>query len=82
MTLWVGAHEGKFHFAKFTGHRHFGSRDIMVFICHLTLQDHMIIALYDFKFKSPSVLSHHPTTFGGHMHFGSGNIVVLVYHMI
>ena len=28
--------------AKFGGHRHSGSGDIIVFVCHLTLQDHVI----------------------------------------
>ena len=30
--------------AKFGGHRHSGSGDIMAFVCHVTLQDHMIKA--------------------------------------
>ena len=33
---------------KFGGHRHCVSGDIIVHICHMTLQDHMIKALFDF----------------------------------
>ena len=28
-----------YYIAKFGGHRHSGSRDILVFVCHMTLQD-------------------------------------------
>ena len=43
-----------YHPAKFGGYRHSGSGDIMVFVCHVTLQDHVIKALIDFMVKSPS----------------------------
>ena len=38
----------------FGGHRHSGSGDIMVFVCHVTLEDHMIKVLNDFMVGSPS----------------------------
>ena len=43
------------HLAKFDGHSHSGSVDMMVFVCHVTLQDHVIKSLYDFMMvRSPS----------------------------
>ena len=41
-----------YHRAKFSGHRHSGRGNIMVFICHVTLQDHTIKALHDFLVRS------------------------------
>ena len=38
----------------FGGHRHSGSRDIMIFVCHVSWQDHKIGALYDFMVRSPA----------------------------
>ena len=46
--------EVSYHPAKFGGHRHSGSRDIMIFVCHVTLQDHAVKTLYDFMVRSPS----------------------------
>ena len=43
-----------YHSAKCGGHRFFSSRDIMIFICHVALQDHVIRALCDFMSRSPS----------------------------
>ena len=43
-----------YHRAKFDGHRHSGNKDIMIFACHVTWQDHVIRALYDFLVRSPS----------------------------
>ena len=37
-----------YHPSMFGGHNYSGNGDIMVFVCHLTLQDHMIKALYNF----------------------------------
>ena len=37
---------------------HSCNRDMMVFVCHVTLQDHMIKALYDFM---PVKAYHHPS---------------------
>ena len=48
-----------YHPTKLVGHRHHVSRDIMVFVCHVTLEDHVAIA----------------TLFGGHSHFGSGVMI-------
>ena len=39
---------------KFGGHRHSGSREIMIFVCHVTLEEHVIRALYDLLVRSPS----------------------------
>ena len=39
---------------KFGGHRHSGSGDVIVFVYHVILQDHLIKALCDFMVWSPS----------------------------
>ena len=39
---------------KFDDHWHSGSRDIMIFVCHVTLQDHVTGVLCDFMDRSPS----------------------------
>ena len=43
-----------YHPTKFGGHRHIGSRDIMIFACHMILQDNVIRALCGFMVMSPS----------------------------
>ena len=48
----------------------------MVFVCHMTLLDHVIKALFDFLFLEPLKISHHPTKCSGHRQCGSGNIMV------
>ena len=40
-----------FHPARFGGHRHSGSRDILVFFCHVTLPDPEIKTLNDFMVR-------------------------------
>ena len=42
------------HPTKFNGQRHCSSGDKMVFVCHVTLQDHVIKALSNFMVKSPT----------------------------
>ena len=42
---------------------------------HVTLQDHVIKALYDFMVSALS-------KFGGHRHCGTGNVTALVCHLI
>ena len=59
MTLWVGAHQLSFHPVKFGGHRFSDSGDIMIFVCHMTLQDicsesFMTLWLGDLQGKSSS----------------------------
>ena len=69
-TLWVGAlhgtsaprhvievsgdHNNKSPTARFAGHWHNSSGDIMVLICHVTLQDHMNKLLNDFLVRTPA----------------------------
>ena len=43
-----------YHSVKFGGHRHSSSRQIIIFICHLTLEDHVMRTLYDLLVRSPS----------------------------
>ena len=42
-TTWMEAPQGKSPtlVAKFGDHRHYGSGDIMVLVCHVILQDHV-----------------------------------------
>ena len=41
-----------YHPGKFGCHGHSDSGDVMVFICHLTLQDHVVKVFYHFMFRS------------------------------
>ena len=45
---------GSHHPAKFSGHRHCGSGDITVLVCHMTLHDHVVKGLCDLMGRSPS----------------------------
>ena len=42
------------HPARLGGHRHCGSGDIMVSVCHVILQDHLIKGSYDSMGRSLS----------------------------
>ena len=48
---------------KFGDHRDSGRVDIMDFLCHVTLQNHMIKGSCDFM-EEPIKISHHPHKFG------------------
>ena len=50
----IGRSKGSYHSTEFGCHRHSCNRDMMVFVYHVTLQDHMIKALYDFMIRSLS----------------------------
>ena len=71
-----------YNFAQFGSHRQSGSRDIIIFSCHVTWQAHVIRALYDFIVRSTPKISHPPNMFHGHRHCASGDILVLACHMI
>ena len=47
--------------AKFGGHKHSSSGDIMILVYHVILQDHMIKGLSDFMGK----LRYYPVKFSG-----------------
>ena len=53
----------------------------MPFVCHVTLQGHMIRASYIFIVRSLSRY-HHASTFEGHRRGDSEDIIVLVCHVI
>ena len=55
--------------------------NIMVFVCHVTLQDHVIKVLNDIMVRSPSRYATILINFVGHKHCGSKDIH-LVCHMI
>ena len=71
------------HPAKCSGHRHCGcgSGDIIVLLCKMILQKHLVKELCDFLGGSPMV-NHRPAKFGDHGHCDSGDIMVLVCHVI
>ena len=54
-----------YHSAKFGGHRHYGNGDILVLVCHITSQDHVIKASCDFMGKGPSRGGERCVDFGG-----------------
>ena len=56
--------------------------DIIVFVYHVILVDHVIKVLNDFMGKSPFKVCHHPTKYDGHRHCGSKAITVLVCDVI
>ena len=43
-----------YHPVKFGGHKHSDNGDIMVLVCHVISQDHVIKGLYDFEDRSLS----------------------------
>ena len=52
----------------------------MSFVCHMTLQDHMIKGLSDF-IEEPMKISHHAAKFGCNRHSFSKDIQVFVCDM-
>ena len=54
MTLSVVGPQGRSLLYKFGDNRQCGSGDVMVLVCHLILQDHVIEGSCDFKSKPPS----------------------------
>ena len=59
--------------AKFGSHRHCGSGELMIQVCHVISQDHVI--------KESCYFMSGPK-FGGHKHCGSENIMILICHVI
>ena len=53
---------------KFGSHKHCGSGYIMILVCHVILQDHVVMWSCDFMGRSGLKLSHYPTTFNGLRH--------------
>ena len=43
-----------YHSAKIDDHKNSGKGDIMVSVCHVTFEDHVIKALDDFMVRRPS----------------------------
>ena len=69
-----------YHSGKFGGDKHSGSGNIIVFVCHVTMQDHVsVIWLYGLELLEKS---HHPTMFGILRHCGNGGIIVSDCHVI
>ena len=60
------------HIAELSDHRHCGSGDILVLVCHFISQYHLTKESCDF------MKSHHPPKFGGHRYCGSRDLTVVV----
>ena len=69
------------HPAKFGGDSHCGSGDIMILVCYVILQDHVIKGLSLYR-QAPIKVSYHPANFVGHKHCGGGDIMILVCHVM
>ena len=66
----------------FGGLRSCGSEDIMVFVCHLTLIDHVIKRVKCLYEEELLKAAHHTAKFGRNKHCDSEDIKVLVCHVI
>ena len=51
---------------------------MIVLVCQVILQEHVINGPYDLMGMSPFMVSHHPAKFGAHGHCGSGDITFLM----
>ena len=67
---------------KFGGCRHYVIGEIMVFVHHVTLQDHVTKALNNFMVRSLWRFATFRTNFVGNWHCGSKNVIILVCHVI
>ena len=65
--------------AKFGAQKHCASVGIMILICRMISQDHVIKSLLDFIGIK---IIYYPTKFGDHSYTGSGDIMVLACHVI
>ena len=83
--MWIYGQELKkvnYHPAKFRGHRHCGSGDIIFLICHVISQDQIVKGSCDFKKQEPVKVGCHPDKFDSHRYSDNGDIMVLVCHVI
>ena len=71
---------GKLRPAKLSDHKHCGSRDIMLLVCPMTSQDHVVKGWRDFI--GETMVIHHNTKFGGLKHCGIGDIKFLFCQVI
>ena len=67
-----------YHTAKFGCHSYSGSGVIMILVCLVILQDHVIKESYCFMGGTPLMVSHHPAKFGSYSPCGSGDIMFSV----
>ena len=51
---------------------------MIVLVCQVILQEHVINGPYDLMGMSPFMVNHHPAKFGAHGHCGSGDITFLM----
>ena len=63
------------HFAKFSGHRPYGTSDAAAKIVNVTLQDHVIKGSGDFMER---IVYLHPAKIDSHKYFVNGYIIILV----
>ena len=75
--LWLHGQEPikvNYHSARFGGDRDYGNGDIMIFVCHVTFEDHMFKLSNDFMIRSASMYFTKIPIFVCHRHCGSGDI--------
>ena len=57
-----------------------GSRDIILLVCHVISQDHVIKGSFDYRLK-PMKVSYQISKFGGHSYCGSRVMMLFVCHV-
>ena len=62
--------------AKFSGHRQSSIGDVVILVCRVISQDHVLYG------QEPIEVSYHPDKFGGYRLSGSGDIMGLVCRVI
>ena len=68
----------RYHTARFGCHSYSGSGVIMILVCLVILQDHVIKESYCFMGGTTLIVSHHPAKFGSYRPCGSGDIMFSV----
>ena len=81
MALWEETHYIS-HPAKIESHRHCVNGYVMILVCHVNLQDHVVIWSCDFMGRSVTQGKSSFCHICGHKHCDSGDIMFLVCHMI
>ena len=84
-VMWLYGQESikvSYHSAKFGGQGPNGGENIVILVCHVISQYHMIKGSCDFKRYDPIKVGYHPSKFGGRRHSERGDIVVSFCHVI
>ena len=71
-----------YHPAKFGGHKHCGSEDVVVLVCHVISQDHVIKSeMWHFR-QQPIKVGYNLTKFSDQRHCGSEDILIFICYKI